>query len=175
MINSTLCYIEYGEYMLFLFRNKKKNDLNEGKYVGVGGKFLEGETSDECLIRETFEETGLKIHDYSFRGIVDFISDTWEDEKMHLYSAVLHGDEGIDIKTVLNTPAVELPASKGAKGIKVPIECNEGTLYLVKKADILLLNMWDGDVKFLEPLLKNENQINMTLKYEGDTLVDYVN
>ena len=60
-MNTTLCYIrnENNEYLL-LHRNKKENDLNEGKWIGVGGKFADGETAEECVCREVFEETGRR-------------------------------------------------------------------------------------------------------------------
>ena len=37
MINSTLCYLRRGEDVLLLHRIKKKNDLNQDKWIGVGG------------------------------------------------------------------------------------------------------------------------------------------
>ena len=84
MQNTTLCYIirqgAEGEEYLMLYRNKKKNDLNEGKWVGVGGKFEEGESPEECLIREVREETGLTLTEYTMRGIVTFVSDIWGTE-----------------------------------------------------------------------------------------------
>ena len=64
---TTLCYIENdrGEYLM-LHRTKKENDLNHGKWIGVGGKFEDGETPEECLLREVYEETGLTLTDYLF-------------------------------------------------------------------------------------------------------------
>jgi len=35
-----------------VYRNKKVNDIHEGKWNGLGGKFEEGETPEECVIRE---------------------------------------------------------------------------------------------------------------------------
>ena len=55
MINSTLCYLEKEGAYLMLHRVKKKNDLNEGKWIGVGGKFEEKESPEECARREIFE------------------------------------------------------------------------------------------------------------------------
>ena len=64
MINSTLCYLERGDEYLMLHRVKKKNDMNHDKWIGVGGKFEEGESPEDCILRETFEETGLTLTDY---------------------------------------------------------------------------------------------------------------
>ena len=132
-----------------LFRNKKKNDLNEGKWVGVGGKFEPGETGDDCVKREVREETGLEITDYRFYGIIKFVSDRYEAEDMYLYTA--DGFEGELVKS-----------------------CDEGELRWVPEAEVMKLPMWEGDHFFLERIVAGEQKINMTLRYEGDTLVEAV-
>ena len=88
MKNTTLCYIEnpQGEYLM-LHRVKKENDLNRDKWIGVGGKCEEDESPEECVCRETLEETGLTLTDYRYRGLVTFVSDRWEGEYMHLFTA----------------------------------------------------------------------------------------
>ena len=146
-MNSTLCYIknDKDEYLL-LHRTVKENDLNEGKWIGVGGKFEEGETADECVVREVFEETGLTLTRFHLHGIVKFISDTWEDEDMYLYSA--DGYEGC-----------------------VRDDCDEGELAWIPKDKVLDLPTWEGDRYFLAPLLEGRERINMLVEYEGDTLV----
>ena len=52
MKNTTLCYIENpaGEYLM-LHRVKKENDCNHDKWIGVGGKFEDGESPEECVLR----------------------------------------------------------------------------------------------------------------------------
>ena len=72
-----------------MHRVKKEKDLNEGKWIGIGGKLEPGETPLQCVARETREETGLAITDFVMRGIIYFHSDIWESEKMYLYSATL--------------------------------------------------------------------------------------
>ena len=88
MKNTTLCYIENekGEYLM-LHRVKKQNDLNHDKWIGVGGKCEEGESPEECVCRETLEETGLTLTEYRYRGVITFVSDIWEGEYMHLFTA----------------------------------------------------------------------------------------
>ena len=60
MYNSTLCYIEdpKGNYLM-LHRVKKKNDLNHDKWVGVGGKFEDGESPEleaaAALVRSRYK------------------------------------------------------------------------------------------------------------------------
>ena len=70
---STLCYIENDGKYLMLHRNVKENDVNEGKWIGVGGHFEADESPEECLLREVKEETGYTLTSYRFRGIVTFV------------------------------------------------------------------------------------------------------
>ena len=86
MWNTTLCYIEREGQYLMLHRVKKKNDVNQDKWVGIGGKFEDKESPEECLVREVREETGLTLTDYAYRGLVTFVSDRWETEYMHLFT-----------------------------------------------------------------------------------------
>lgn len=127
-----------------LYRNKKKNDMNEGKWLGIGGKIEDGETPDECCVREVFEETGIKLNDYHFYGVVKFRATTYEDEDMYLYSS----------------NDFELP-------LELP-DCNEGELKWVPKKDLMSLPMWEGDKAFLEQLLEGRDTISMTLQYVGE-------
>lgn len=146
MINTTLCYIEKDGKYLMLLRNKKKNDLNEGKWIGIGGKFEPGESADDCLCREVFEETGLVLTEFRLHGIIKFISDTWEDEDMYLYTADGFTGQLTDC-------------------------CDEGELRWIDKDKILELDLWEGDKYFLKELMKGTDEINMTLRYQGDILV----
>ena len=68
MINTTLCYIARGEDYLMLHRVKKENDLNHDKWIGIGGKFEDKESPEDCVLREVWEETGLKLTSYRYRG-----------------------------------------------------------------------------------------------------------
>ena len=146
MFNCTLCYLENdkNEYLM-LHRVKKKNDVNQDKWIGVGGKFEDKESPEECLLREVREETGLTLTDYRFRGIVTFASDGWETEYMHLYTAT--GWTG-DIK-----------------------ECDEGNLEWVSKKAVYDLPIWEGDKIFFRLIENPESPFfSLKLSYEGDTL-----
>ena len=148
MILSTLCYIEKDGCWLMLHRVKKKNDLNHDKWIGVGGKFEEGESPEDCLLREVQEETGLRLTQYRFRGIVTFVSDRYETEYMHLFTA--HGFEG------------ELTV------------CDEGELRWVEKDEVLSLPLWEGDREFLRLLREDAPFFSLKLVYQGDKLVSSV-
>ena len=144
-INSTLIYVERGDEYLMLHRTKKKNDLNHDKWIGIGGKFEENESPEDCMLREAREETGLTLTSWRYRGIVTFISDTWETEYMHLFTV---DDWTGELK-----------------------ECDEGDLEWIKKSELLALKLWEGDKIFLRLLDTDEPFFSLKLKYEGDTLV----
>ena len=158
MKKATLCYIRRdgpeGREYLMLFRNRKENDPNEGKWIGVGGKFEPGETPDECMLREVREETGLTPDAYHFCGVIHFISDTWEDEDMYLYRAEVAAGEG-----------------RGTADAQAAAVCTEGELRWIPEEQLMDLAMWEGDRLFLKPLIEGEEKISMTLHYEGDTLI----
>ena len=84
---TTLCYIENNDQYLMLHRVSKKHDINKDKWIGVGGHFEEGESPEECLLREVYEETGLTLTSWRFRGIVTFCSEGTQTEYMCLYTA----------------------------------------------------------------------------------------
>ena len=148
MILSTLCYIERNieekSQYLMLHRVKKENDCNRDKWIGVGGKFQAGESPEDCILRETWEETGLTLTDYRYRGLVTFVSDRWPTEYMHLFTAT--GWEG------------------------TPHPCDEGELAWIYKRDLLALPMWEGDRIFLRLLDSNAPFFSLKLCYAGDRL-----
>ena len=80
---TTLCYIEKDDSYLMLHRVSKKNDENKDKWIGIGGHFEEGESPEDCLLREAKEETGLTLTSWKFRGIVTFVSDVWGTEYIY--------------------------------------------------------------------------------------------
>lgn len=147
----TLCYIESEdkESYLMLHRVKKVNDINHDKWIGVGGKFEKDESPEECLLREVYEETGLTLTKYRFRGIVTFLSDIYETEYMHLYTAEEYLGQMV-------------------------AECNEGNLEWVKKKDIEDLKIWEGDKIFFRLLEEDIPFFTLKLRYEGDNLVEHV-
>lgn len=51
-------------------------------------------------------------------------------------------------------------------------DCPEGELHWVPKEDVLDLPMWEGDPYFLKEMLRGADTISMTLRYEGEKLVE---
>ena len=143
-ILSTLCYIEQEDQYLMLHRVKKQNDCNQDKWIGVGGKFLADESPEECLLREVWEETGLTLQRWRFRGVVTFVSDRWPTEYMHLFTADRF------------TGTMQT--------------CDEGNLEWVPKDRLKDLPLWAGDHLFLELLAKEEPFFSLKLQYAGETL-----
>lgn len=148
MINTTLCYITRGDQVLMLHRIKKKNDINKDKWIGVGGKFEAGESPDECLLRECWEETGLTLTSWRCRGVVTFLQEGTEGEYMYLFTA--DGFEG------------------------EPQECSEGDLQWVSREFLDRLPKWEGDAIFLDLLWKNAPFFLLKLRYEGEKLTEAV-
>ena len=148
MHNSTLCYITRGNDVLMLHRVKKENDINKDKWIGIGGKFENEESPDECLLREAWEETGLKLTSWQCRGVVTFLNDCCEGEYMYLFTA--DGFEG------------EMT------------QCDEGELCWVKREFLDSLPQWEGDKIFLDLLWKAAPFFLLTLRYSGDRLQEAV-
>ena len=84
---TTLCYLIQDNKLLMLHRIKKKEDVNKGKWIGVGGKFEKNESPDECAVREIYEETGLSVHELKPRGVVTFCYNDDDPEYMHLFTS----------------------------------------------------------------------------------------
>ena len=145
---TTLCYLETEDSYLMLHRIRKKKDVNQGKWIGVGGHFEEGESPEDCLVREVKEETGLTLTSWRFRGLVTFTQEGYGTEHMCLYTA------------------------DGFSGTRK--DCDEGELAWVKKDGLSRLNLWSGDLIFLELLAREAPFFSLKLRYEGDLLRDAV-
>lgn len=144
---TTLCYIEKDESYLMLHRVSKKHDVNKDKWIGVGGHFEQGESPEDCLLREVKEETGLTLKSYRFRGILTFNFNDNESEYICLYTADEFEGELRD--------------------------CDEGTLEWVPKRELHNLNLWEGDKIFFDLLNQDVPFFSLKLQYQGDILIGY--
>ena len=145
MIKSTVCYLVHDEKWLMLLRNKKKHDLNHGKWIGVGGKLKTNETPYECMVREVIEETGYQVQSALYCGIIHFHYEHHEDEEIYVYQTS-------DYVGTLH-------------------ECSEGTLAYIPKKDILDLELWEGDRIFLEKMFRNEVPFSIRLYYDENEIL----
>jgi len=130
-----------------LHRIKKKNDIHEGKWNGLGGKLESGESPEECVIREVYEESGLIIKNPNLRGIMTFPKfDDIDDWLVFLYTATdFNGDL---------------------------IESNEGALKWINNNEILNLNLWEGDKIYLD-WLNQDKFFSAKFIYKKRSLKDY--
>lgn len=148
MHNSTLCYLVKDGKVLMLHRVKKKNDINHDKWIGIGGKFEPEEAPEECILREAKEETGLTLTSWRCRGVVTFLQEGGEGEYMYLFTA--------------DDFTGEL------------VECDEGDLQWVSLDFLDALPTWEGDRIFLNLLWQDAPFFLLTLRYQGDRLVEAV-
>ncbi len=148
MKQTTLCYLERGGAYLMLHRVKKEHDENGGKWIGIGGKFEDRESPEDCLLREVREETGLQLTAWRYCGIITFVSDVWPTEYMHLF----HSD-----------------AFTGTLRA-----CDEGELEWVDKSRLDALAQWEGDRIFLSLMEQRRPFFSLKLVYEGDRLLEAV-
>lgn len=143
----TLCYMERDNKYLMLHRNKKKNDINKGKWIGVGGKLEKDESPMQSIHREIKEETGYTANTCNFRGLVEFNYNDNPTDHMYLYTCQ---DFYGEIK-----------------------ECDEGDLAWIKKTDVFSLNLWEGDKIFLDLIMKDCPFFHLILDYKNDKLINH--
>lgn len=127
---------------------KKINDINKDKWIGIGGKFEDRESPEECVLREVKEETGLDLISYDYRGIITFVSKEYPTEYMHLFTS-----------------------SEFTGELKV---CDEGVLEWVNKKDVYSLPIWQGDKIFLKMIEEKSHFFSLKLTYSKDTLMSAV-
>ena len=147
---TTLCYIEKDDKYLMIHRIKKKHDVNKDKWIGIGGKFERGESPEDCILRETKEETGLTLTSYRLRGVLTFVYNDDDAEMEYIFLYTADGFTG------------ELA------------DCNEGTLEWVPKTEIDSLNLWEGDRIFHRLLDEDAPFFSLKLRYQDDLLKEAV-
>jgi len=127
-------------------RNKKANDIHEGKWNGLGGKFEAGETPEECIVREVYEESGLSIRDPKLCGLLMFPQFKGNDWYVFVFTADDFSGELID------SP--------------------EGRLEWIQDEKIRNLNLWESDHIFM-PWIREGKFFSAKFEYEGDKMHGY--
>jgi 8-oxo-dGTP diphosphatase len=146
MILATLCYVKRDGCTLMVHRNKKANDIHEGKWNGLGGKFEAGETPEECVIREVYEESGLSILNPKLCGLLMFPQFKGNDWYVFVFTATDFSGELID------SP--------------------EGKLDWIPEESVLDFNLWESDHIFM-PWIREDKFFSAKFEYEGDEMQRY--
>ena len=152
---TTLIYITRGDKCLFI-RKTRKGDMNLDKYLGIGGHFESDETAEECVLRELYEEAAITegdLENFSYRGLITFISSEYPTEYMHTFTATVADD-------------FELPERS----------CDEGELCWVPLTEINELPVWEGDKIMFDYLfgsMKDSGFFTMKFRYEGSDLAEH--
>jgi len=145
----TLCYVKKDDSYLLLHRVKKENDMHQGLWVGLGGKFEAGESPEECAIREIYEESGLHVENPQLKGIVTF-DGQFEEEDWYIFIFVFDNFSGELLE-----------------------ESPEGDLRWVKESELADLPMYDGDRHFFKWIKECKGVFSAKLTYDGRKLLNY--
>ncbi len=146
MILATLCYLKHNGCTLMVHRNKKPNDIHDGKWNGLGGKFEAGETPEECVRREVQEESGLVIQNPHLHGLLMFPEFKGNDWYVFVFTATDFSGELID------SP--------------------EGDLEWIPDEKLLNLNLWESDHIFFQ-WIESEKFFSAKFQYDGDVMKGY--
>lgn len=146
MILATLCYVKRDGCTLMVHRNKKANDIHEGKWNGLGGKFEPGETPEECVVREVYEESGLAIQNPKLCGLLMFPQFKGNDWYVFVFTASEFTGELID------SP--------------------EGRLEWIPDDKLPGLNLWESDHLFF-PWIREGKFFSAKFEYKGDAMREY--
>jgi 8-oxo-dGTP diphosphatase len=146
MLIATLCYVKRDRYTLMLYRNRKANDIHVGKWNGLGGKFEVGETPEECVIREVYEESGLSICNPKLCGLLIFPKFKGNDWYVFVFTANEFSGDLID------SP--------------------EGKLEWIADEKVMDLNLWESDHIFM-PWIREGKFFSAKFEYEGDHMCRY--
>ena len=198
-INTTLCYIEKNGCYLMLHRTKKEHDYNKDKWIGIGGKFENGESPEDCAIREVREETGLEIapEDLEYCGIVTFVDVTnmgegeasprsyWKSVKKRAAAAgrfrILHQNAHRQAMPDCTPSDVDSPGiytefmhvfrARKFSGV-LNATCPEGDLEWVPLSKLKELPHWQADEIFYDFLAQNHPFFSLKCIYKDNKLIE---
>lgn len=143
---TVVCYLEKEDKILMLHRTKKENDVNHGKWIGVGGHVEAGESPEECVVREVKEETGYTLENYRYRAILTFCYNEEPALYLFLFTADRFSGE--------------------------QIACDEGDLQWIPRTELETLELWQGDRIFHRLLESRQDFFSMKMIYQGDEMIE---
>lgn len=202
LVNTTLCYIEKNGCYLMLHRTKKEDDYNKDKWIGIGGKFENGESPEDCAVREIREETGLIVEhaDLEYCGIVTFVDLTGVGEvspslQPAPQSSATPSPRGKAPKTPCDFPAslaTDKLDSEQCERLTPPApytefmhifrarkfsgelktDCDEGDLEWVPLSKLKELPHWQADEIFYDFLSENHPFYSLKAVYKNNVLIE---
>ncbi len=202
LVNTTLCYIEKNGCYLMLHRTKKEHDYNKDKWIGIGGKFENGESPEDCAVREIREETGLIVEhaDLEYCGIVTFVDLTGVGEvspslQPAPQSSATPSPRGKAPKTPCDFPAslaTDKLDSEQCERLTPPApytefmhifrarkfsgvlknDCDEGDLEWVPLSKLKELPHWQADEIFYDFLAENHPFYSLKAVYKNNVLIE---
>lgn len=202
LVNTTLCYIEKNGCYLMLHRTKKEHDYNKNKWIGIGGKFENGESPEDCAVREIREETGLIVEhaELEYCGIVTFVDMTGVGEvspslQPAPQSSATPSPRGKAPKTPCDFPAslvTDKLDSEQCERLTPPApytefmhifrarkfsgvlktDCDEGDLEWVPLSKLKELPHWQADEIFYDFLAQNHPFYSLKAVYKNNVLIE---
>ena len=202
LVNTTLCYIEKNGCYLMLHRTKKEYDYNKDKWIGIGGKFENGESPEDCAVREVREETGLIVEhaNLEYCGIVTFVDLTGVGEvspslQPAPQSSATPSPRGKAPKTPCDFPAslaTDKLDSEQCERLTPPApytefmhifrarkfsgvlktDCDEGDLEWVPLSKLKELPHWQADEIFYDFLAENHPFYSLKAVYKNNVLIE---
>ena len=148
MVLATLCYVKKDNKTLMIYRNKKPNDMHEGKWNGLGGKLEARESPEDCVMREIKEESGLDIKNPKLVGLLTFPAFDIQKRDWHVFVYIANEFSG------------ELIVSP------------EGELHWINDDKILDLNLWESDHMFIK-WIKEDRFFSAKFIFKEEKVIDY--
>lgn len=148
---ATMIYLIRGEEVLFLERRKENDKVHkQGMHIPMGGKVEKGESLENCIKREAYEESGIKVNTLDLKGVIYFRDFGDYDADWIDYIFVSDDFEGN------------------------PKDGNEGNFLWVKQKDFNKLNLYDGDKIFIDYIFnKKYNLFVVEFLYKKFKLLDH--
>ena len=150
LIPAVLIYVYRGDKILMVHR--KRSDVHEGKWNGLGGKLEADESPLTAAQRELAEESGLALEESQFKGLGVLSFPLFKPKKKEDWLVYVF--------------RVDLPSNDSSP---VYQENPEGELHWILESQVMNLSLWPGDEYFL-PLMMQKQSFLGTIWYENSVV-----